>query len=43
MLVTKIVQNNIISTYVSIILVILFSYAIATLLKTYCLKEELII
>jgi peptidoglycan/LPS O-acetylase OafA/YrhL len=41
-LVAKIVQNEMILTYWSIILVILFSYAIATGLRMYYLKEEVI-
>jgi len=40
--VTKIFQNEIISTYASIIIVILLSYAVAMALKTYYLKEEVI-
>lgn len=38
----KIAQNEIILTYVSIILVVLFSYAIAEVLKTFYLKKELL-
>lgn len=41
-LVAKVVQNEIILTYASIILVILFSYVIAAMLRIYYLKEEVI-
>lgn len=41
--VAKIVQNEIILTYTSIVLVILLSYALAMVLKTYYLKKEVII
>lgn len=39
----KIIQNEIILTYTSIVLVILLSYAIATVLKRYYLREEVLI
>ena len=41
-LTTKIVPNEMNVTYVSIILVILFSYAIAAVLRIYYIKEEVI-